>query len=449
MPTDATDMLANGEIGAEAPAGQLTNEQAGSHDCELLGAPTGQSTTASCEAKADRALPVTISNRKVTKTMTIDTLDNLAPGEDGVQEQNSCPKTTPTGSNVVATSCDQSPVIDGNIESTIPDFATSESDAEAPADQSPNEQVVSHDCALVNESDFELSTPASYEAKADGDSLSITNQTIQPRKEPNTMCNNTPDNLNPGEDGVQEQNSGPKTTPTGGNAVAASCDQSLIIDVNIESTTPVSPETKAGAAFATPANTAPSDESEQVSSSQAESPSVLSSDSSHEEDETSIPSDSITPSVPAGHCIHMNVRGDETTNNTTDTMSTNNDIPTVPADDKSAATQMNNATAADVVSATGSSTNTNAVAPVSEGESFDPILLSSGKPEDAMGVGPVTREIGGDAFAITKSNARIRVKVTTDDSGTLTLRHQETQQEFSFGASLPDGEWPQLDNPDY
>lgn len=244
MPTQATHRIAFGESDAEAPAGLHTKELAGSHDCELLGAPTGQSSTASCEAKADRALPVTISNRKVTKTMTIDALDNLAPGEDGVQEQNSCPKTTPTGSNVVAASCDLSPVIDGNIEST----------------------------------------------------------------------------------------------------------------------TPVSPETKAGATFATPANTAPPDENEQVCSPQAEPTSVLSSDSSHGEDETSIPSDSITPSVPAGRCIHMNVRGDETTNNTTNTMSTNNDIPTVPADDESAATQMNNATAADVESATGSSTTNNSAA---------------------------------------------------------------------------------------
>lgn len=246
MPTQATHRIAFGESDAKAPAGLHTKELAGSHDCEQLSAPTGQGSTASCEAKADRALPVTITNRKLTNTMTIDTLDNLAPGEDGVQEQNSCPKTTPTGSNVVAASCGLSPVIDGNIEST----------------------------------------------------------------------------------------------------------------------TPVSPETKAGAAFASPVNTAPPDESEQVCSPQAESPSVLSSDSSHGEDETSFSSDSITPSVPAGQCIHMSVRGDETTNNNTNTMSTNNDIPTVPADDESAATQMNNATAADVESATGSSTTNNSAAAI-------------------------------------------------------------------------------------
>ena len=50
MSTDATDRLANGEIGAEAPAGQHTNEQAGSHGCELVVAPTGQGITASLEA---------------------------------------------------------------------------------------------------------------------------------------------------------------------------------------------------------------------------------------------------------------------------------------------------------------------------------------------------------------------------------------------------------------
>ena len=86
MPTQATHCIASGESDTEAPAGMHTNEQAGSHDCKLVAAPTGQASTASCEAKADRALPVTITNRKLTNTMTIDTLDNLAPGEDGVQE---------------------------------------------------------------------------------------------------------------------------------------------------------------------------------------------------------------------------------------------------------------------------------------------------------------------------------------------------------------------------
>ncbi len=95
-------------------------------------------------------------------------------------------------------------------------------------------------------------------------------------------------------------------------------------------------------------------------------------------------------------------------------------------------------------------TNTNnAVAPVSEGESFEPVFLSGGHPCDAMGVGPITRKVGGNGFEITKANAKIQVKVTADDRATLTLRHQESQQEFSFGASLPVGEWPLLDNADY
>ena len=238
MPTQATHCIASGESDAEAPAGLHTNKQAGSHDCELVVAPTGQGSTASCEAKADRALPVTIITRKETNTMSNETIDSLTPGEDGVQEQNSCPETTPTGSNTVAASCDQSPVIDGNIESTTPGFASGEPDAKAPAAQPPNEHVVSHDCELTQEPDSEPSLPASCEAKADGTSLPITNQTIQPRKESNTMCNNTPDNLTPGEDGVQEQNSCPETTPMGSTPVATPCDHTPVIDGNIESTTP-------------------------------------------------------------------------------------------------------------------------------------------------------------------------------------------------------------------
>ena len=238
MPTQATNCIASGESDAEAPAGLHTNEQAGSHDCELVVAPTGQGSTASSEAKADRALPVTIITRKETNIMSNETIDSLTPGEDGEQEQNSCPETTPTGSNTVAASCDQSPVIDGNIESTTPGFASGEPDAKAPAAQPPNEHVVSHDCELTQEPDSEPSLPASCEAKADGTSLPITNQTIQPRKETNTMCNNTPDNLTPGEDGVQEQNSCPKTTPMGSTPVATPCDHTPVIDGNIESTTP-------------------------------------------------------------------------------------------------------------------------------------------------------------------------------------------------------------------
>ncbi len=238
MPTQATHCIASGESDAEAPAGLHTNEQAGSHDCELVVAPTGQGSTASSEAKADRALPVTIITRKETNTMSNETIDNLTPGEDGVQEQNSCPESTLMGSNVVVDSCDQSTVIGDTTESTIPGFASGEPNAEAPAAQPPNEQVVSHDCDLTKESDSEPSTPASCEAKADGTSLPITNQTIQPRKEPNTMCNDTLDNLTPGEDGVQEQNSCPKTTPMGSTPVATPCDHTPVIDDNIESTTP-------------------------------------------------------------------------------------------------------------------------------------------------------------------------------------------------------------------
>ncbi|MBQ9096708.1 MAG: hypothetical protein IJY53_10265 [Akkermansia sp.] len=392
MSTDATDRLAIGEIGAEAPSELHTNEQAGSHDCELVVAPTGQGITASLEARAGRTLlpadQQDKNNRKEYITMFDDTVDNLAPGEDGAQEQNSCPEPTPKGSNVVAASCDQSPVIDGNIEST---------------------------------------TPVSSEAKADSA------LTVKPN-DANTMHNNNSEKVSSGQ--AEEDAQADK---------AREQIEQQSVDGN------------------TNACAAPPDEAEQVSSPQAEPPSAVSSNSPNDAVETSVSDNTITNTQPT----------------ITNTMSTNNDIPTVPADDESAATQMNNATAADVESATGSSTtnttaaalasanlnsgtdcattsdttvniNTNnVVAPVSEGESFEPVFLSGGHPCDAMGVGPITRDVGGGAFEITKANARIQVKLTVDDGGTLTLRHQESQQEFSFGASLPAGEWPLLDNPDY
>ena len=55
--------------------------------------------------------------------MSNETIDSLTPGEDGVQEQNSYPETTPMGSTPVVTPCDHTPVIDGNIESTTPSAA--------------------------------------------------------------------------------------------------------------------------------------------------------------------------------------------------------------------------------------------------------------------------------------------------------------------------------------
>ena len=275
MSTDATDMLAIGEIGAEAPAGQHTNEQAGSHDCELVVAPTGQGITASLEARAGRTLipadQQDKNNRKEYITMFDDTADNLAPGEDGVQAQNSCPEPAPKGSNVVAASCDQSPVIDGNIESTIP--VSSEAKAHSALTVKPNNADTMHN----NNSEKVSSGHAEEDAQADKAREQIEQQSVD---------SNT-------------------------NACAA-----------------------------------PPDEAEQVSSSQAEPPSAVSSDSPNDAVETSVSDNTITNTQPT----------------ITNTMSTNNDIPTVPADDESAATQMNNTTAADVEFATGSSTTNNTAA---------------------------------------------------------------------------------------
>ena len=97
MPTNATDMLAIGEIGAEAPAGQHTNEQAGSHDCELVVAPTGQGITASLEARAGRTLLPAESN--FVQNMTTDSNPALTPSEEEVQKPASAPSVQPQSSN--------------------------------------------------------------------------------------------------------------------------------------------------------------------------------------------------------------------------------------------------------------------------------------------------------------------------------------------------------------
>ena len=97
MSTDATDRLANGEIGAEAPVGQYAYEQAGSHDCELVVAPTGQGITASCEARAGRTLISTESN--FVQNMTTDSNPALIPSEEEVQKPASAPSVQPQSSN--------------------------------------------------------------------------------------------------------------------------------------------------------------------------------------------------------------------------------------------------------------------------------------------------------------------------------------------------------------
>ena len=93
MSTDATDRLAIGEIGAEAPTGQHTNEQAGSHDCELVVVPTGQGITASLEARAGRTLLPAESN--FVQNMTTDSNPALTPSEEEVQKSTSTPSVQP------------------------------------------------------------------------------------------------------------------------------------------------------------------------------------------------------------------------------------------------------------------------------------------------------------------------------------------------------------------
>ena len=325
MSTDATDRLAIGEIGAEAPAGQHTNEQAGSHNCELVVDPTGQGITASPEARAGRTLlpadQQDKNNRKEYITMFDDTVDNLAPGEDGVQEQNSCPKTTPTGSKVVVASCDQSPVIDGNIESTTP--VSSETKADSALTVKQNDADTMHN----NNSEKVSSGRAEEDAQADKAREQIEQQSVD---------SNT-------------------------NACAA-----------------------------------PPCETEQIASPQAEPPSAVSTDS--------INSDAAAEAT-------ASAEADNNNSNTIKNMSTNNDIPTVPADDESAATQMNNTTAADVEFATGSSTTNNTAAALASAN------LNSGT--DCATTSDTTMNIDtntNDGIALASNGARSGAEPSSDSN---------------------------------
>ena len=97
MSTEATNRLAIGEIGAESPAGQHTDEQAGSHDCERVVAPTGQGITASLEARAGRTHLPAESN--FVQNMTTDSNPALTPSEEEVQKPASAPSVQPQSSN--------------------------------------------------------------------------------------------------------------------------------------------------------------------------------------------------------------------------------------------------------------------------------------------------------------------------------------------------------------
>ena len=280
MLTDATDRLAIGEIGAKAPAGMHTNEQAGSHDCELVVAPTGQGITASLEARAGRTPLPAESN--IVQHMTTDSNPSLTPSEEEVQKPASAPSVQPQSSN----GCTPE-VASGSPVSTLSN--TSENKPEG------------------------VNLPAAAEgepsAEAESGSSAATNST-------HTKAMNA-NQTTPVSSGQAEE-----------DAQGNSCEQT------------VQPSVELNACAASPGET------EQIASPQAEHPSAVSSDSPNDAVETSISDNTITNTQPT----------------ITNTMSTNNDIPTVPADDESAATQMNNTTAADVESATGSSTTNNTAA---------------------------------------------------------------------------------------
>ena len=145
---------------------------------------------------------------------------------------------------------------------------------------------------------------------------------------------------------------------------------------------------------------------------------TVSSDSPNDAVETSVSDNTITHPQPI-----------------TNTMSTNNDIPTVPADDESAAIQMNNATAADVESATGSSTtNTTAAALASANlnSGTDFAATTNRTPyyimmKDTNGLCMTFKVSSGEVYSITTPEGR---KVTA------TERAQHVQTQFDEAGNL-------------
>ena len=205
MSTEATDRLAIGEIGADAPAGQHTNEQAGSHDCKLVVTPSGQGITASLEARAGRTHISTESN--FVQNMTTDSNPALTPSEDEVQKPASAPSVQPQSSN----GCTPE-VASGSPVSTLSNTSENKSEGvnlPAAAEGEPSAEAESGSSAATNSTytkamNANQTNPVSSgQAEEDAQSNSC-EQTVQPSVELNACA------VSPGE---TEQIASPKAEP--------------------------------------------------------------------------------------------------------------------------------------------------------------------------------------------------------------------------------------------
>ena len=205
MSTDATDRLANGEIGADAPAGQHTYEQAGSHDCELVVAPTGQGITASLEARAGRTLIPAESN--FVQNMTTDSNPALTPSEEEVQKSTSTPSVQPQSFN----GCTPE-VASGSPESTLSNTSENKSEGvnlPAAAEGEPSAEAESGSSAATNSTHTkamnanQIDPVSSGRAEEDAQGNSCV-QTVQPSVEINACA------ASPGE---TEQIASPQVEP--------------------------------------------------------------------------------------------------------------------------------------------------------------------------------------------------------------------------------------------
>ena len=248
MSTKATDRLAIGEIGADAPAGQHTNEQAGSHDCELVVAPTGQGITASLEARAGRTLISTESN--FVQNMTTDSNSALTPSEEEVQKPASAPSVQPQSSN----GCTPE-VASGSPVSTLSNTsenksegvnlpAAAEGEPSAEAESGSSAATNSNQTKAMNANQIEKVSSGHAEEDAQGNTCE---QTVQPSVEINACA------ASPGE---TEQIASPQAEPPSAvSSDSTNSDAAAIASANLNSGTDFVATTNTNTVMNTTSNT--------------------------------------------------------------------------------------------------------------------------------------------------------------------------------------------------
>ena len=248
MPTDATDRLAIGEIGTEAPAGQHTNEQAGSHDCELVVEPTEQGITASLEARAGRTPLPAESN--IVQNMTTDSNPALTPSEEEVQKPASAPSVQPQSSN----GCTPE-VASGSPVSTLSNTSENKSEGvnlPAAAEGEPSAEAEFGSSAATNSNQSKAMKANQIEKVSSGQAeedaqVNTCEQTVQPSVEINA-CASSP--------GETEQIASPQAEPPSVvSSDSTNSDAAALASANLNSGTDFAATTNTNTVMNTTSNT--------------------------------------------------------------------------------------------------------------------------------------------------------------------------------------------------